>query len=215
MSKTISITATKRDAFGSANARRLRRAGLIPAVLYGHGSDAASITVTPADAEKILDHSGLVEITLDAGEKHHAVVKEIQTNPLSLKTLHLDFLEVRMDEIITANVPVEHEGDPKGIQAGGQLEQQMMTLELKALPANMPDVILVDVSNLGLDEVLHVKDIALPKGVTAASHGDQIVFQVRQPKRAAEPTETTEAPAEGDAAAAAAPAADAKAAEKK
>ena len=90
-----------------------------------------------------------------------------------------------------------------------------MTIELKALPANMPDVIVVDVSNIDLDEVIHVKDVTLPEGVTAASHGDQIVFQVRQPKRAAEPTETTEAPAEGDAAAAAAPAADAKAAEKK
>jgi len=212
MSKTISITATKRDAFGSANARRMRRAGLIPAVLYGHGSDAASITVTPADAEKILDHSGLVEITLDSGEKHHAVVKEIQTNPLSLKTLHLDFLEVRMDEIITAMIPVEHEGEPKGLQAGGQLEQQMMSVELKALPANMPDVIVVDVSNLGLDEVIHVKDLALPEGVAAAAHADQIVFQVRQPKRAAEPAPEAEAAApEADAAA---PAADAKAEKK-
>ena len=210
MSKTVSITATKRDALGSANARRIRRAGFVPAVVYGHGNVAASITVSPADAEKVTAHSGLVEIVCEGGEKKLAVVKDIQRDPLKDFFLHLDFQEVKMDEVITSTVPVIHEGEPIGAKEGGQLEQVMMEIEVKSLPTDMPEHILVDVTALELNHQLHVKDLVYPQGVTPAVSGDLIVFTCKAPHAAAEPAAEEAAPAEGEAAAEAAPAAEAK-----
>ena len=205
MSNTISINATKREELGTANARRIRRAGQIPAVVYGHGQEASTITITPEDANKISGHNGLVEINCSCGAKKMVVVKEVQRHPLIAGILHVDFLEVDMDEIITSVVPVVSEGEAAGTRQGGQLEQVLMELEIKSLPANVPDSITVDVSNLELGEAIHVKDLVLPEGVTADVDESLIVFHVRAPKTEAEaeeaaPAEGEAAPAEGDAA---------------
>jgi len=201
MSNTISINATKREELGTANARRIRRAGQTPAVVYGHGQEANTITITPEDANKISGHNGLVEINCSCGAKKMVVVKEVQRHPLIAGILHVDFLEVAMDEIITSVVPIVSEGEAAGTRQGGQLEQVLMELEIKSLPANVPDSITVDVSNLELGQALHVKDLALPEGVTAAVDESLIVFHVRAPKQEAAAEEA--APAEGEAAPAA------------
>ena len=138
MSKAISVNIAKRDLYGTANSRRLRRAGLIPAVVYGHGNPAQTITITPEEAAKIEYHNGLVELNCDCGEKKTAIVKEIQRHPINPGILHIDFQEVAMDEIITSLVPVVLEGEAAGTKQGGQLEQVMMEIEVKYLPANMP-----------------------------------------------------------------------------
>ena len=198
MSNTVSINATKREELGTANARRLRRAGQIPAVVYGHGQEASTITITPEDANKISGHNGLVEINCSCGTKKMVVVKEVQRHPLMAGILHVDFLEVAMDEIITSVVPLIAEGEAAGTKQGGQLEQVLMELEIKSLPANVPDSIVVNVSGLELDTALHVKDLVLPEGVTPAVDESLIVFHVRAPKQTAAAEEA--APAEGEAA---------------
>ena len=91
MSKAISVNIAKRDLYGTANSRRLRRAGLIPAVVYGHGNPAQTITITPEEAAKIEYHNGLVELNCDCGEKKTAIVKEIQRHPINPGILHIDF----------------------------------------------------------------------------------------------------------------------------
>lgn len=199
MSKTVSITAAKREELGSANARRIRRAGQIPAVVYGHGQAATAITVSPEDADKVSAHSGLIEINCACGAKKLAVVKEVQRHPINPGILHIDFQEVKMDEMITSVVPVVGEGEAAGTRQGGQLEQVLMELEVKSLPANMPEEIIVNVEALELNQAIHVKDLVMPEGVTAAADESLIVFHVRAVK--AEATEETaeateEAPAE-------------------
>ena len=207
MSKTVSITATKREELGSANARRIRRAGQIPAVVYGHGQPATAIAVSPADADKATAHSGLIEINCSCGAKKLAIVKEVQRHPINPGILHIDFQEVKMDEMIHSVVPVILEGEAAGTKQGGQLEQVIMELEVKSLPINMPEEIFVNVANLELNQAIHVRDLVMPEGVTATTDESLIVCHVREPKAEAEPEETTEAAAEGaDAAAAAAPA---------
>ena len=200
MSKAISVSIAKRDELGTANARRIRRAGMIPAVVYGHGQAAQPIVISPAEAEKIVFHNGLVELACSCGETKTAIVKEVQRHPINPGILHIDFQEVALDEIITSLVPIILEGEAAGTKQGGQLEQVMMEIEVKSLPANMPDEIKVDVTNLELDNAIHVKDLAMPEGVTPAVDAELVVCHVRTVKAEAE--EEAAAPAEGEAAAA-------------
>lgn len=199
MSKAISVSIAKRDELGTANARRIRRAGMIPAVVYGHGQAAQPIVISPAEAAKIVFHNGLVELACSCGETKTAIVKEVQRHPINPGILHIDFQEVAMDEIITSLVPIILEGEAVGTKQGGQLEQVMMEIEVKSLPANMPDEIKVDVTNLELDNAIHVKDLAMPEGVTPAVDAELVVCHVRTVKAEAE---EEAAPAEGEAAAA-------------
>lgn len=197
MNKTVSINSTKRNDLGSANARRIRRAGSVPAVVYGHGSEATALTISAEDAEKATAHSGLIEIVCDCGSKKMTVVKSVQRHPINPGIMHIDFQEVKMDELITSTVRIIGEGEAAGTKQGGQLEQVIMELEVESLPTNMPDVIRVDVSGIGLDEAMHVNELALPEGVTAVTEADLIVFHVRAPKsEAAETTEAADASAD-------------------
>ena len=203
MSKAISVSIAKREELGTANSRRIRRAGMIPAVVYGHGEAAQPIVISPEEASKIIFHNGLVELSCSCGEKKTAIVKEVQRHPINPGILHIDFQEVAMDEIINSTVPVILEGEAAGTKQGGQLEQVMMEIEVKSLPANMPERIVVDVTNLELDQAIHVKDLAMPEGVTPAVDADLVVCHVRTVKA----EETAEAaPEEGAEAAEAAPA---------
>ncbi|MBQ7651205.1 MAG: 50S ribosomal protein L25, partial [Victivallales bacterium] len=185
------------------NARRIRRAGQVPAVVYGHGQPAIAITVSPEDADKATAHSGLIEINCSCGEaKKLAVVKEVQRHPINPGILHIDFQEVKMDEMINSVVPVILEGEAAGTKQGGQLEEVLMEIEVKSLPTNMPEEIVVNVAELELNQAIHVKDLVLPEGVTAVTDESLIVCHVRAPKAEAV-EETAAAPAEGEDAAAA------------
>ncbi|HOG49620.1 MAG TPA: 50S ribosomal protein L25 [Lentisphaeria bacterium] len=172
----------------------MRRAGQIPVVVYGHGKAASSMSVASSLLGQLLQHPGLVEMTCGDGSKRLTILKAAQRHPISNDILHLDFQEVKMDELITSEVRLTAEGEAAGIRQGGQLEQVMFELEIECLPMDTPDMIRVDVSGLELDEALHVRDLVLPEGVTAVTDGDLLVFQVRTPK--AELPEETEAETE-------------------
>lgn len=185
MSKIVSISISKREELGSANARRIRRSGMIPAVVYGHGEAALPIVVSPEDAGKVAYYNGLVELNCTCGTKKMAVVKEIQRHPINPGILHIDFQEVAMDEVIISTVPVNLMGEAIGTKQGGQLEQIMKEIDVKSLPANVPAVIDVDITDLGLDAAIHVGELALPEGVEAASDADLVVCLVRGSRGAA------------------------------
>ena len=187
MSNTVSISATKREELGSASARRIRRFGNVPAVIYGHGNAPVAITVSPADADAVAYHTGLVEINCACGAKKTAIVKEVQRHPINPGILHVDFQEVSADEEITAVVPVKAIGEAAGTKVGGQLEQIKMEINVVARPTAIPEIIEVDVSGIEVDGAMAVKDIPLPAGVKYTEHeADLIVFQVRATKEAAE-----------------------------
>lgn len=197
MSNVISISVDKRDLTGTGNARRMRKAGIVPAIVYSHGSETIHVSVKDEFVRKLHGHVGMVELSCDCGEKKTVILKDIQTHPLSLKTLHIDFLEVKADEVITVVVPVECSGEPAGLRQGGQLELVMHELEIRCLPAQVPQVIEIDVSDLALDQAFHIKDLVLAEGLEATADPDLIICHVRAPR-----TTVEETAAEGEAEAA-------------
>ncbi|HQL87459.1 MAG: 50S ribosomal protein L25 [Lentisphaerae bacterium] len=196
MGKVLNISASDRGQVGSANSRRLRRVGQIPVVVYGHGKAASPMSIATSLLGQLLQHPGLVEMACDDGSKRLTILKAAQRHPISNDILHLDFQEVKMDELITSEVRLMAEGEAAGIRQGGQLEQVMFELEIECLPMDTPDMIRVDVSGIELDGALHVRDLVMPEGVTAVTDGGLVVFQVRTPK--AELPEETEAETEAE-----------------
>ena len=211
---------------GKNNARRARRAGAIPGILYCKGKDSVAVSVAKKDWS-LFSHKDahLIDIKLSDGEAKKALVKEVQEDYLKNMVLHIDLQEVRMDEIIKTAVKIHPKGTPVGEAMGGILEQPMHAVLVSCLAAKLPDAIEVDVSLLDVNQVIHVKDLVLPEGVKCEDTPDVVVFHVLIPSAveatvaaAADAADAAAAtPAAGTAApaAAAAPAADKKDAKEK
>ncbi len=203
MSNTISLTATKRDEFGSNASRRLRKQGFVPAVIYSAGNENLHFQLSLAQVLQIEHHAGLVTLDIEGLGKRSAIVKSVQYKAINDQPLSVDFQEVHAGEKVTVLVPVEPQGEPEGLREGGQLEQTIHELELEVAPADIPEVILVDVSGLKLNDELTVADITtLPASAKVVGDHTQIVFHVRTPHTTVEEPAAEAAPAEGDAPAA-------------
>jgi large subunit ribosomal protein L25 len=195
----------KREGRGKNEARRLRAAGRIPAVVYGAGRDAAiEIAVDPKMLLRIL-HSesgvntliGLEGLDLAGGK---VLVKEYQLDPIDHKLLHADFYAVAMDKAITVTVPIELKGEPKGVkQQGGIIDFVNREIEVECLPGDIPEHITVDVSELMLHQGIRVRDIVADGKWTAVSDPDTMVVHVvtvkAEEEPAAEAAATAAAPA--------------------
>lgn len=191
----VSLKARVRREAGKGAARKLRARGLVPAVMYGHGEPATPLVVDRHDVEQVLSHEGenvIITLELDEGEPATVIVRSTQHDPIKGALRHVDFQQVRMDEEIHTRVPIEPRGDPAGVKMGGILEHMLWDVEVRCLPGDIPEVIEVDVSDLGLGENLHVRDIVPPPGVTLLTDPDQTVFTVVVPAAA----RAAEAPAE-------------------
>lgn len=180
--KDINIPVEQRAEFGNGPARRLRRSGRVPAIIYGHGEQAVPLLLTEAGMKEILHHTGLVTLTLAGQEPMTAVVKDVQRDSLSGAVLHADFQKVRADEVITIGIRLEAHGDPAGIQMGGQLEQVLRNLEVRCKARDIFESLSVDVSAMNLNDTMHVSDLKLPAGIEVVTPMDAPVFQVRLPK---------------------------------
>ena len=193
MSNVVSILVEERNDLGSANSRRLRGSGRIPAVLYGRGVDSISLSVASADFNKLLGHTGVVELNNGSKGKRKAILREVQQHTITGKVVHIDFQAVRDDEVITVPVPVISVGEPIGLKQGGQLEQVIRELEIECLPAAVPEVIRVDVSELDMDQSFCIGDLQLDEGLTVVGDPELGIFQVRAPRVSEEPAEEEEA----------------------
>ena len=155
---------------GSSEARRLRAGGKVPGVLYGHGIEPLSLTVSSRELRAALtSESGLnALISLDVGgTRHLAMARQLQRHPVRRSIDHVDFVVVRRDEIVSAEVPVHLVGEAQAVErADGVLDHQLFSLMVHAKPGDIPNVIEVDISSLGIGEVIRVGDIKLPAGVT-------------------------------------------------
>jgi large subunit ribosomal protein L25 len=175
------LNVRERSQFGSSSSRRERRSGSIPVVVYSHGSKAKSFLLPRLEWD-VLSRKGdihLVKLKSDKGDAINALIKDVQHDYLSGTTLHVDFQEVRMDEVITATVPVFSRGIAIGAaQGGGVLEQLLHEIEVKCLPSDIPGSIEVDVSLLEIDQAIHIRDIKLPEKVVHAMPEDQTVIHV-------------------------------------
>lgn len=189
----MKLAVQKREATGRAAVRKLKARGVVPAVVYGGKSKAEPLQVSRRDISAILSHSSgeniLVELEID-GERsgRMAMVQEVQHSPVGGDILHVDFHAISMDERIEADVPLEPTGTPNGVKNfGGLLEQSLRALAVECLPRDLPDMITVDVSALNIGDSIHVRDIALPEGVTASVPADLTVFSVLAPTVEEEP----------------------------
>jgi large subunit ribosomal protein L25 len=157
-----------RDEFGSRVSRRLRRSGQVPGVVYGT-PDGSCITFA-ADARELrrvlVGAGALIDLTV-GGETKPVIVKDTQQHPVRGELLHIDFLEVRLDEKIQTTVPLHAEGgeEAPGVKEGGVLELPTHQLNIEALPTDIPEAIIADVSGLGMTETMHLSALTPPAGV--------------------------------------------------
>ena len=217
MSETVLIAEAGRTT-GSSESRRLRTADRIPGVVYGHGMDPLSVSVARRDLRVALSGESGMNTILDLsvnGEVYPSLVKAIQRHPVKRNVQHIDFIQVDLNEEVSVNVPVRLVGEAKAVEAGGGLvDLTMNVIEVRTTPRNIPDEIVVDISEMDMDTTIRVSDIVLPAGVTATADPEYPVVTVltmRTPVLDAE-AEAIEAAA-AEAADGVAPAADADSAE--
>lgn len=182
--KQVTLKAIKREKTGKETAKKLRKQGFIPAILYGPGEEPIPVAVKFSDFEKIINkYKGetlLFNIQIENSENltKQAVLKDYQTHPVTDKIIHLDFLIIREDETVTIDVPLEFVGKPIGIPKGGFLEIHMHEISIECLPKDIPDKIEVDISNLDIGDVLHVKDIKVPENIKIAEDPEETVVTI-------------------------------------
>lgn len=185
MSKhTYEIAVTPRTEQGTSAARRARKKGLVPAVIYAKGKPGEMIYVKASEWETIARHDISMINLKGEGIDKQAVIREVQINHLKNHYIHIDFNEVIRGEKATSSVAVHprHGSVPAGAGEGGILQQEIHELEVTCLPADMPEFIEVDISGLGLGDALMIKDLVLPAGVEIHADPEAVVFHVIQPK---------------------------------
>jgi len=182
MADSVVLVADKREEAGSRAARKLRAAGKVPGVVYGHKEATVSVTLS---AEELLDaiahRTRVVDLKTD-GALQKVLIRELQWDHLGKDLLHADFSRVSMDERVVLPVPLHVRGQSPGVTAGGLLDQPLHTLEVECLAIAVPDHIRVNIGELQIGGIIHVRDLPLPEGVKAMSDPDAIVVQVKAPE---------------------------------
>jgi len=196
MADFLAVQATRRTERGSRAARRLRRAGMLPGVVYGHKEETLSLCVpTQAMQQAIRQGTRVVDLQL-GGKAEKCLIREIQWDSLGREMVHVDFTRVSVDERIKVTVPIALRGAAPGVAAGGQMQQALHTLNVECLALSVPDAIRVNVGELQLDQAIHVKDLRLPEGVKVLDDPEAVVVQVVQVQEEAAPTAPAEGPVE-------------------
>jgi large subunit ribosomal protein L25 len=201
--QSAQVSAKSRKELGTRANRRLREAGMLPGVVYGHKEAIVPVTLTK---KEVVDHlvrgAHLFDLTLE----------EVQYDHLGQEVIHVDFARVSLDEKVKVTVPVELKGEPKGAADGGVLQQVIKELEVECLVTEIPEAIRHNISEMALNDVVHISDLKLPTGVKVLQDGDLIVATVKEilevvapvaaEEGAAEPEVIGRKPAEGEEAAA-------------
>lgn len=191
MAEAVLLSTKPRKDYGKVNARRLRRQGMVPAVIYGHKEATLAVSLQGDDLKRAVRHGVRVVDVQAEGKVEKALIKEVQWDHLGLEILHVDFARVAADERIEVNVRVELRGTAAGIATGGVIDQPIHLLAVECLAIAVPDSIRVNVAALQLGQAIHVKELALPGGVKALTDPDAVVVQViaklLEPEAAAAP----------------------------
>ena len=205
MSKVV-LQAKSRQKQGSAESRRIRKNGRIPAVIYGRSVKALPIDLDASDflkGTKGISESTIVKVEVD-GKSYDAFVKDTQRNIIDGNILHIDFYEVESGVALRAKVSLIFNGNPIGVREGGMLETPLHEIEIECLPKDLPERIEIDISGLKANQSMHVRDIPLAEGVKLHTNPDQVFALVKFAKiEVVEPTAAEAAAAEAAAAGAA------------
>jgi large subunit ribosomal protein L25 len=210
--QSAQVTAKSRSELGTRANRRLREAGILPGVIYGHKEAIIPVSLPRKEVVNHLNKGAhLFDLNLD-GKSQKVLIKEVQYDHLGIEVLHVDFARVSMDEKVKVTVPLELRGTPKGEADGGVLHQIISSLEVECLVTDIPDAIRVNIADMALNDVLHIKDVKLPSGVRVMQDEHLIVVSVKEiveveataptEEGAAEPEVIGRKPAEGEEAAA-------------
>ena len=200
---TLEVSRREEAGKGKGPAGRLRREGKVPAVVYGGHREAVPIIVDRKAVTDMIQRSehGVRSIFLlkmsGTDQQRHAMIKDMQIDPISRKLTHIDFLRIVMDEVIRTTVPVRLSGSAAGVKEGGILDFQVRGLHIECLPNAIPDEIEVDISSLGMHQYLRISDLKLPQGIKVLDDADRVVVGVTHMRAEELPAAPTEAvPAE-------------------
>jgi large subunit ribosomal protein L25 len=196
---SVPFSATRRSATGKGVARKLRAAGQVPAVIYGHAREAEALQLEAHALQLLLEkhpyQSTVIALTVD-GTTSNTLIREIQRHPFKKQIVHVDFQELVAGERVTVPVPLQFTGTPDGVRHGGGIfEAVMHELEVSCDPGDIPHHIVVDVTALTIGHSIHAGEIALPEGVTLDGEADATVCICAAPKVEAEPAPVEEAAA--------------------
>jgi large subunit ribosomal protein L25 len=185
--QSVKIDAKQRSELGSRANKRLRDQGLVPGVVYGHKEAVVPVTLPKKELVTQLNKGAhLFELGVD-GKSETCLIKEVQYDHLGAEVLHVDFARVSLDETVDVTVPLELKGEPKGAEEGGVLQLIIAELEVTCRVTDIPDVIRHNVSEMALNDVLHIRDIKLPEGVKVNQDEDLIVATVKEIQEEAAP----------------------------
>ncbi len=178
----------KRDEFGSAATRRLRRTGRVPAVLYGHGKSNVHLAITEADVNLLLrTNAKTVKLSGDMAET--AMVNDMQWDPLGIDVLHLDLLRVNLRESVEVSVQINVHGEAPGVREGGVLLENLHEVEIRCPAGSIPEQLDVDVNELPMGGQLTAGDLVLPEGVELLTASETVIAHIEEPRRAEEEVE--------------------------
>ena len=212
MAQEVTLVADANRPVGKSAARKIRREGKVPAIVYGLGSDPTPVAIPTREFEHIVHGPGGINtlISLDmSGKKDLVLARQLVRHPVRRNLVHVDFIRVSRDVAVAAEVPIHLTGESIGVKEGGLLEQDTFTLSIEAKPGDLPNAIEADVSALNIGDQLTVADLELPPGVVSTQDPGDLVAHVSTPvvvdlgeaAEAAEGEEGAEAAEGGEAAA--------------
>ena len=190
----VSIVVHKRDDTGTRASKRLRKSGLIPGVLYGHGKEATMVAVVPHVMRAALSTSAGTHAVLDVtieGTKgtRTAIIKEFTLHPTKGTATHFDMQEIRLDEMIESIVAVRFEGEAIGVKAGGVLDESLREVTVKGLPTDIPQYLVLDISGMDINDTAKVMDLVVPENGVVMDALEQVLCSMLPPRKAEEETE--------------------------
>jgi large subunit ribosomal protein L25 len=181
----IDLIVKERESFGSAEGRRMRRTGWVPGVLYSEGNEAVALTVEEKALLRAVGREGgsvILNLTFEGKKKAHpAILKEYQADPLGRGMLHVDFMEVRMDQPVEAHVRLELTGQALGVRDGGIMDQSLRELQIRCLPGDIPETMHYDVEQMVIGDSIKVSDLTPPPGVEILNDAESQVASVIPP----------------------------------
>jgi len=179
------LNVENRNKMGTAAARRLRKTGRVPAVLYGHGEGTTHLSVSEVEVQTLLRHHGKT-VKLLGDVQDTALLRDVQYDPLGIDVLHVDLLRVNLQEVVEVTVPIRQYGEPAGLREGGVLLENMHEVDIRCPAGQIPEEVSLNVSDLHIGENLTAGDLELPSGVELVTSPESVVAHVEEPKEQVE-----------------------------
>ena len=179
--KTLKIE--KRGRVGKSDAKRLRKEGKIPAVIYGHGEKTENIVISKSILKTYTHEHKEEIIRLGPGKGKDVVIKEIQYDPITDEVNHIDFMHIHKGERLKVSIPIVIDGTSQGVKVGGVLEHWIRQLDIECLPKDIPNEFNLDITELNIGESLHVKDLSIGEGIKVLAGPDDAIVSVMAPRK--------------------------------